>query len=79
MDRVNSNTGYLLCSPVFVPQMTLDPVPPGLVTVNWSVSQLPKRTAAVPPAVGTPCRTLVSVTVLVVGPAIMNVLKSNRS
>ena len=68
-----------LCSPVLTPQIIGGVLFPGLVTVNASVSQWPYMAASPPPVLGEPFKRNVLFSVLVLGWAIVKVLKSSLS
>ena len=64
-------SGYLLCWPVLVPQITGVEDPPATETENESSSHLPRPLALPPPALAKPNKVFATVTVVKVdGPEI---------
>ena len=64
-------SGYLLCWPVLVPQITGEEDPPATETANESSSHLPRARAGSPPALAKPNKVFATVTVVKVdGPEI---------
>jgi hypothetical protein len=71
---------YLLCSPLFVPQITGLLLPPlEEVTENVSVRHSVAVVAPSPPALGAPFKIFMAVVIDVDGPVMTKVLKSKRN